>query len=143
MDVVADAGAVRRRIVGAENLELLPQPERRLDRNFDEVSCAFSRLSGAQVRVGAGDVEIAQDEVIEAVRDTRIAQHDLGHELRGAIGRHRRHRVILADRHSGGIAVNRRSGGKDELLDAALDGTFDQGVRVHRVVAVIAEGIRH
>src|SRR5258707_7703463 len=49
--------------------------------------------------------------VIEAVRDAGIAQHDLGHELRGAIGRHRRHRIILADRHLGRISVDRRSRG--------------------------------
>ncbi len=88
----------------------------------------------------AGDVEITQDDIVEAVRDGGIAQHDLGHEIRGAAGRHRRNRIILADWHFGGIAVNRRSRGKDELLDAAPNGTFDQGARVHRVVAVVAEG---
>ena len=41
VDVVANAGAVRRRIIGAEDLHHRPQPERRLDRDLDEVRSPF------------------------------------------------------------------------------------------------------
>src|SRR5262249_45259157 len=102
---------------------------------------ASGGLPGAQGRVGTGDVEITQDDVIEVVRDAGVAQHDLGHELRGAIWRYRRHRIILADRYLGRIAVHRRRRGKDELLGAAPDGAFNQGAGVRRVVAVVTEGV--
>ena len=41
------------------------KPERCLDRNLDQVRRAVGRLPGAALRVGAGDVEIAQDDVVE------------------------------------------------------------------------------
>ncbi len=127
VDVVADAGAVGRRVVGAEHIHLGAFAESCLDRHLDEMGCALGGLPGAQLGVGAGDVEITQDHVIEGVGDAGIAQHDLGHELRGAVGRHRGHRIILADRHLGGVAVDRCGRGEDELVDAAPDGAFDQG----------------
>ena len=66
MNIVADAGAVRCRIVGAEHVHLRPQSERGLDRDLDEVGGAFGRLAGAAERVGAGDVEVAQDHMAGA-----------------------------------------------------------------------------
>ena len=66
VDVIADAGAVRRRIVGAEHVDLGAPAERGLDRDLDEMRRARGRLPGAQLRIGAGDVEIAQDDVARA-----------------------------------------------------------------------------
>jgi hypothetical protein len=42
-----------------------------------------------------------------------------------------RRATVLADRHFGGIAVNRRRREKGDLLDAAADSACDQGTRVH------------
>ena len=47
VDVVADAGAVRRRIVGAENLQLRAQTERRLDGDLDQMRGILARLPAA------------------------------------------------------------------------------------------------
>ena len=49
-------------IVGAEDLDLRPLPERGLDRDLDEMGGAERRLAGAQRRIGAGDIEVAQDD---------------------------------------------------------------------------------
>ena len=68
VDVVADAGAVRRWIVGAEHLHVRPLAERRLAGDLDEVRRMRRRLAGAALRVGARDVEIAQRHVAEIVR---------------------------------------------------------------------------
>ena len=46
INVVADAGAVRRRIIGAENLELRPQPQGRLGRNLDQMGGTSARGDG-------------------------------------------------------------------------------------------------
>jgi len=61
VNVIPDAGAVRRRIIGAEDIELRSQPERGFDRDLDEVGGPFGRLAGAAKRVGARDVEVTQD----------------------------------------------------------------------------------
>ena len=107
------------------------------------MGCAFGRLAGARQRVGAGDVEIAQDHVAEPVRGPGIAQHDLGHQLRPAVGRHRHQPIVLADRRMFRLAVNRRRRGKHEMVDAALHGAFDHRARIHRVVAIVAQRLRH
>src|SRR5262249_56334016 len=90
---------------------------------------------------GARKVEVAQDYVSEPVRVACVAQHDLGHQLGRAVGRHRLERIVLADRHLLGIAVDRGGRGEDELLDAALDGALDQAARVGGIVAIVAERI--
>src|SRR3569623_2039149 len=82
MDVVALAGAVGRRILGAVDVELGALAERGFARDLDEV--------------------------------------------RRAVGRDRRGRLVLAHGHVLGIAVDGGRRGKDELLDAALDGDVDQ-----------------
>src|ERR1700730_9618755 len=50
VDVIANTGSVRRRIVGAEDLHGRPPPKCGLDRNLDEMGCAFGRLAGARQR---------------------------------------------------------------------------------------------
>ena len=41
VDIVADAGAVGRRIIGAEHVEFGPQAERRFDRDLDQMGGAL------------------------------------------------------------------------------------------------------
>ena len=60
MDVVAHAGAVRRRIVGAENMHEGALAERGLAGDLDQMGGAGRRLAGAALRIGAGDIKIAQ-----------------------------------------------------------------------------------
>ncbi len=143
MNIIADAGSVRRRIVGAEHVELRPQAQRRLGRHFDQMRGVGGRLAGAAARIGAGDVEIAQDHVAQIVRAAGVAQHDFGHQLRPAVGRDRHGRRILRHRDRSRIAVHRRGRGEDEMAHAAFDRAFDQRARVRRVVAVVAERIAH
>ena len=70
MDVIANAGAVRGRVTRAVNVDLRPQAEGGFDRNLEQMRCVAAREPGAQLRVGAGNVEIAQDDVAEIVRRT-------------------------------------------------------------------------
>ena len=65
MDVIANAGAVRGRIVGAEHVDLGALAKRGLDRDLDEVGCAQVDCPVRSSRVGPGDIEVAQDDVIE------------------------------------------------------------------------------
>src|ERR1039458_7095918 len=61
VDIVADAGAVGCRIVGAEDVDPGPLAERGLAGDLDQMGRGWARLSGAQLRIGAGDIEVAQD----------------------------------------------------------------------------------
>ena len=53
VDIVAHAGAVGRRIVGAEHVDMVALADRRLDRDLDQVGRALGRLARAALRVGA------------------------------------------------------------------------------------------
>src|SRR5262249_51589246 len=55
----------------------------------------------------AADVEVTQDDVAQAVGAASVAQHDLGHQLRGAIGRRRLRGIVFTHRCAVGIAVDR------------------------------------
>jgi hypothetical protein len=141
VNVVADAGAIRRRIIGTEDVDFRPQAECGFYCDLDEMRGAPGRLAGAAERVGAGDVEITQDHMREAVGAPCIARHDLGHEFGGAIGRGRHRGVVFARRHPLGIAINRGGRREDEMAHAGLDGGLDQGARFHRIVKIVAERI--
>src|SRR6516164_847247 len=51
MNVIPDAGAVRRRVVGAKDTERWSQPERGFDRDLYQVGGPIGRLPGAPERV--------------------------------------------------------------------------------------------
>jgi hypothetical protein len=120
VDEVADAASVRRRIVGAEHVDLGALAGRGLDRDLQQMRRADGRQSDARLRIGARDIEIAQHDVVHAVRGGDVMQHDFGHQLRGAVGRQRPGRRLFRHRHLIRIAVDRRGRGKDEAVDAAL-----------------------
>ena len=90
LDIVAEAGSVRRRVIGAEDVEMLTSSEGRLYGDFNEVGSVARRLAGAPLRVGTRYVEIAQHHRANIVRPAGILQHPFHHELAAPIGRHRR-----------------------------------------------------
>jgi hypothetical protein len=104
-----------------------PQAERGFDRDLDEVGSSFARLVDATERIGAGDIEITQDHIAQAMGTAGVAQHDLGHQLRGSIGRHRHRGIVFAYRHALGIAVD-RGGRREDEMAPPLDGALDQRV---------------
>ena len=129
------------RVVGAEDIHFWPQAERGFDRDLDQVGSSFGRLAGATKPVGAGDIEITQDHIAQAMGGAGIAQHDLGHQLRGAIGRRRHRGIVFAHRNALRIAVDRGGRRENGIAYAPFDGALDQRERVHRIVMVIAERI--
>ena len=60
VDVVAHAGAVGRRVVGAEDRQVGALADRGLAGDLDQQRGLARRLADAALRVGAGDVEVAQ-----------------------------------------------------------------------------------
>ncbi len=143
MDEIADAGSVRCRVIGAEHVDLGALSGGGFDRDLQEVGGARRGEADTRQRIGAGDIEITQHHIAHAVRGGDVMQHDLGHQLRHAVGRQRPRRRILGDRRAIRIAVDGRGGGKDEARNVAADGDVEQIARRHGVVAIVAERIAH
>ena len=117
------------------------EPERRLHGALDQMGGVGRRLAEAALRVGAGDIEIAQRDVAEIIGPGRVLEHPFDHQLGAAIRRDRRERRVLRHRLGAGFAVNRGGRGEDERLHPALDRGLDQGARVRDVVEVVAERV--
>ena len=79
----------------------------------------------------------------KAVRAPGVAEHDLGHQLGGAVGRERAQRCVLRDGLVARHAVDRGGRGEDELANAAFHGDLDQGPGFDGVVEVVAQRIGH
>src|SRR5262245_15254022 len=72
VNVVANAGAIRRGIVRAENFHFWTLADGRFAGDLDEVSCSQRCLAGAHFWIGACDVEVAQGYETQAVGPGRV-----------------------------------------------------------------------
>ena len=79
---IADAASIRRRIVGAEHVDLGALAGGGLDGDLQKMRRADCGEPDAGLRIGAGDVEITQHDIVHAVSRRDVMQHDLGHQLR-------------------------------------------------------------
>ncbi len=142
MDIVSDAGTVRRRIVRAQDIDLSTPPERRLAGDLDQMRRAEGGLAGAPERVGPGHVEIAQRDKTEIMRGRGVLQHHLRHQLGAAVGTLGPQGGRLADR-VGRILGSIDGGGrrKDEMANAGLDGCGNERARIGRIVFIIGKRV--
>src|SRR4029434_2956549 len=83
VDVIADARAVRRLIVGAVNLDVFLLAKRDLEDVGDEVR--LNAMIFAETLGGAGGVEVTERDEFEAVNLVVPAQDFLEHQLRLAV----------------------------------------------------------
>src|SRR5262249_54730416 len=121
MDVVANAGAVGRRIIIAENFKARTDTERHLRRYFYQMRRSFARLAGSTSRVRTSDIEVPQNDIADVMRPSRIAQHDLAHQLRPTVRRNGRCRGRLVHRNVCSVPINCSRGRKDEMAYPRLD----------------------
>ena len=63
VNVVADAGSIRSGVILAEDAETGPHPERRMQRQGDQMGGFGLFLANRALEIGAGDVEVAQGHV--------------------------------------------------------------------------------
>src|SRR3546814_9305217 len=89
MDIVAHPGSVGRVVIGAVDGDVAALADRGLYGDLDQMRGTGGGLAGATLRIGAGDVEIAQRAEVNRMGGGRIGQHPLGHQLRPAIDRKR------------------------------------------------------
>src|SRR5580658_6775524 len=116
MDVIADASAVGRGIVGAKNVDVWGAAESDFENPGDEVRL---RLVGfALVRTKRSRrIEIAQAGIAQAVNLMEPGQHSLHQQLRFAVGVGRTEGIVLLDRSAIGIAIKRRRRRENKTLD--------------------------
>ena len=141
VDIVSQAGSVGRRVIRSEDVEMAALAKSRLRRHLDEMRRPLAGLPAAALRIGACHIEVAEHHIVQRMGSGRVPQHQLGHELRGAIGRDWIERRGFPDRVFLGVAIDRRRRREDEPADLVADGGPDQGMRLHRIVEIIAQGI--
>ncbi len=100
-------------------------------------------LPAAPLRVGPGDVEIAQRYIAQIGRRGGVAKHGFGHQFRGSIGRQRRQRRSLIDRQGHWIAVHRGRRRENELRHPSTKDRLQQVAAGGGVVGVIFERVRN
>src|SRR6266404_1740560 len=141
MDVIADAGAVGRRIVVAKN--------------FDVRGCGLNGLQDArnQMRFGAAsfsalsrsasDIEIAKRNITEAGIFAVIGEDVFKGEFGFAVWIDGRLGMVFRDRHDMGFAIDGAGGGKDEVGDAVAEHGVEKDNAAGYVSDVEGTGILH
>ena len=137
VDVIANAGAVGRGIVVAENRDVFALPERHLQHDRNQVRLGRVVLAHVALRARAGGVEVTQRRVAQAVGRGVIGQRLLDDQLGEAVRIDRPLRLFLGDRHSLRRAVGGRGAGKDDLLDVRGPHGFQQPQAADDVVLII------
>jgi hypothetical protein len=117
VDVVADAGAVRGGVILAEDLQLLPPAGGHLEGYRDQMRLGLMPLT-QRPRAGrerrSGHVEVAQTHRAKSVRQAFVGDRHVHGQLGPSVRVGRRHRGVLADRHSGRVAVDRGGGAEHQ-----------------------------
>ena len=116
MDVIAHAGPVRRIIIAAIQLHRAAPPRRGLQGVGDQMGFRFVLLADLAVRVGARGIEIAQADILNAMRGGEIMDPPLRRPLCLAIDIDRIARMALVNRSIFRRAIDRGGGGEDQLF---------------------------
>ena len=139
MDVVAHTRTVRGRIIRAENVDMRDPSKRNLASALDQMRRARRGLSRAPLGIGAGDVEIAQNDMAQMRGARGVFEHPFDHQLRTRIGADRNGRLALRQWLPGIGAVDGRSRGEDEIFQPFLHAHLDQGARRHHIIGIVVQ----
>ena len=115
VDVVPDAGAVRRGVVGTEELQAVPPALRHRQDERDEVGLRPVILADGAVRPGPRHVEVPQGAVFQAIGPVAPLEHFFHDELALAVGVGGHLRVVLLNGSAHRLTEGGRRGGKDQI----------------------------
>src|SRR5271170_2421911 len=141
MDIVPNAGAVGRRVVGPENLQRRAIAPDGFKSGRDEVSLRAMNLAHQAVFIGTRRIEIAESDKTNSVGPIVSTQSLLEREFGGAIGIDRQLRRILGYGHLCRRAVGGASRRENKLPDIRLQYRVQQGESGDKVVLKILSGI--
>ncbi len=140
VDVVAQARAVRRRIVVAEHPQPVA-PARCVDRPGNDVNLRRVVFAELTVRIRAGGVEISQRDGVNAVRLLVVRQRPLDGQLRFAIAVDRPLRMRLGDRRLDRLAVRRARRREHQRADLLGRHRLEHAHGADDVVPVVLRGL--
>ena len=143
MNVVADAGAVRRRVVQPEHLQRRAPAECRVDGERDQVRLRVVVLAQAPGRVRAGRVEVAERGAAKPMDAVGPVQRALDHALALAVGRAGRDGGVLGDGDALRHPEQRRRGGQHEPPDPVPHARLNQPDAVRPVLQHVAIRLAH
>jgi hypothetical protein len=145
VDVVADRGAVRRRVVRAEHGHLRAPAGRGPQHERDQVRLGLVVLALLAGR--AGDVEVAQRDRAEPVGAGLVGQHPVHGQLGVPVRVHGCVRRLLGDRDHVRLAVGGAGGGEHEAPHTRLSHRVQQVQGGDDVAAVVhrrlGDGLGH
>src|SRR5260370_674459 len=124
MDVIADAGAVRRGLVSAEDIDMGQSTVGGIENPGNEMS--FHAMMLDAFLGCSGSVEIAETHIFESGVELVIGQNLFEHELGFAIRIDGRLPMVFRDGNDFGFAVSGGSGRKNEFLDAVARDRIEQ-----------------
>ena len=141
VDVVADAAAIRCRVVGAVDLDRLLLAECNLEDIRDEVGLDAVIL--AELLGGTRRIEVTECDEGDPMELSVPAEYLLEHQLRLAVGVDWLLRRNFVNGHRLGDAEGGAGGGEDEALHSLGDHGLQQVHAIRHVVAEIFPGIGH
>ncbi len=143
VDVVADARAVRRIVIRAEDRDAGALALDGLQNDGNEVRLGIVILADETVLGRTGSVEIAQEDALEPVGALAILAHPLEHELGAAVGIDGILLLRLGNRHLRRLAVSGARGREDELLRAGQHHRAQKHQRLGDIVLIVLQRILH
>src|SRR5580692_5471787 len=136
MDVVADAGAVGSRVIGAMYLQIRSvrgggQCE------WNQMSFGIVKFSNLAAGIGSGGVEIAQADGAHSIGAVVGFERVFEKEFGGAVRVHRLARSFFGDGNPTGNAIDCATGGEDEAADTGVQCAVQEFERSENIVAEI------
>ena len=142
VDIVADAGSIRRLVVVTEDVEPVDLAIGRHEGARDKVRFGIVPLASLAVGIAAAGIEVTERHVAKTVCDGEVAAHKLHHQFRLAIGVDRLLRRLLCDGHMFRLSIGGTGRRHDEVLDARQRHGAQQRKRACHVVVVVQAWLR-
>ena len=143
MNVIANAGAIRRWIILTKNRNAGPLPQRDLQSKRDQTSLRVMILANVAIRTCPRCVEITQRSVSNSVGIRVIRKHAFDDKLGKTIRIDRRLRFPLCDRNNLRLTISRTGAGKNDLRDLRLPHRFKERERGDHIILVVLRRILH
>src|SRR4051812_40847542 len=116
VNVVADAGAVRRRVIRAKNRDIASSPKSCIEYQRNEMSLHCMIFTDVAARVCACSIEVSQRQVLETVLVVRPLQRVLELQFGFSVRADWMLWRIFPDRNCSGFTVSGACGREDESL---------------------------
>src|SRR4051794_19004055 len=137
VDVVTDRGTIARVEIRAVDREGAVLPERRLDREWNDMRLRLMPLADLALGVTPGCVEISEHDSAQTMRLREVFDYPLDHEFGPSVRIDRYLRMLLVDRRSHGNSVRRAGARKDQLVNTRLQHLFEEDQRAETVIAIV------